>query len=129
MGQMCLYDAFQSKKNVEDFTAFGLQDVDQAFGKVVPLRYSQPLALSGKCKGITVTAYNAGHSLGGTIWKVRKDTDEIVYAVDYNHMKERHLNKAVILSDALSRPSILITDCYNALVTQMRRRQRDELLF
>jgi len=43
----------------------------------------------GKCKGIILTAYSAGHTLGGTIWKIKKDTDEILYAVNYNHKKER----------------------------------------
>ncbi|KAJ3117390.1 cleavage and polyadenylation specificity factor subunit 2 [Phlyctochytrium bullatum] len=126
---MLLYDAVQSCKACKEFTAFTIQDVDTAFAKVVPVRYSQPLALSGKCKGIIISAYNAGHSLGGSIWKIRKDTDEVVYAVDFNHMKERHLSKGTILSDVMSRPSILITDCLNANVVQMRRRQRDELLF
>lgn len=43
----------------------------------------------GKCQGITITAYAAAHTIGGTIWKIKQDTDEIVYAVDFNHRKER----------------------------------------
>lgn len=42
----------------------------------------------GKCEGITITAYAAAHTIGGTIWKIKQDTDEIVYAVDFNHRKE-----------------------------------------
>lgn len=47
------------------------------------------LTILGKCQGISITAYPAGHTIGGTIWKIKKDTEEIVYAVDYNHKKER----------------------------------------
>jgi len=46
--------------------------------------------------------------------------------VDYNHKKERHLNGCDI--EKLSRPSLLITDAFNATYTQQRRRQRDEQL-
>jgi cleavage and polyadenylation specificity factor subunit 2 len=28
--------------------------------------------------------------IGGTVWKITKETEEIVYAVDYNHKKERY---------------------------------------
>jgi len=50
----------------------------------------------GKCKGIIITAYSAGHTLGGTIWKIKKDTDEILYAVNYNHKKERYIKYIII---------------------------------
>lgn len=31
--------------------------------------------------------------IGGAIWRITKmDEEEIVYAVDFNHKKERHLN-------------------------------------
>lgn len=44
----------------------------------------------GKGHGIQITPLPAGHMLGGTIWKIIKDgEEEIVYAVDYNHKKER----------------------------------------
>lgn len=46
--------------------------------------------LIGKGHGIQITPLPAGHMLGGTIWKIIKDgEEEIVYAVDYNHKKER----------------------------------------
>merc|ERR1719154_289538 len=65
--------------------------------------------------------------IGGTIWKIVKDGEEdIVYAVDYNHKKERHLNGCDI--ERLSRPSLLITDCYNATYNQPKRRLRDQQL-
>ena len=46
--------------------------------------------LTGKGHGLTITPFAAGHMVGGTIWKIVKDSEEeIVYALDYNHKKER----------------------------------------
>lgn len=49
--------------------------------------------ISGKGHGIQITPLPAGHMIGGNIWKIVKDgEEEIVYAVDYNHKKERLIN-------------------------------------
>lgn len=43
--------------------------------------------------GLQITPFPAGHHIGGAIWRITKMGDEeIVYAVDFNHKKERHLN-------------------------------------
>lgn len=68
-----------------------------------------------------------GHMIGGTIWKIVKVGEEdIYYAVDFNHKKERHLNGCEL--EKIQRPSLFITDCYNVTYTQERRRTRDEQL-
>lgn len=51
---------------------------------------------------------------------------DIVYAVDFNHKKERHLGGCEL--DKITRPSLLITDAFNASYRQERRRHRDEKL-
>ena len=61
---------------------------------------------------ITVTAYAAGHTLGGALWKVAKDAEDVIYAVDYNHRKEKHLNGTSL--ESFSRHLFLITDAFNA---------------
>lgn len=127
MGQMFMYDLYQSHQNYEDFDVFSLDDVDAVFDKIIQLKYSQNVSLKGKGHGLTITPYAAGHMIGGTMWKIVKDGEEdIIYAVDYNHKKERHLNGAVL--ETLSRPSLLITDSFNALNVQARRRERDTQL-
>ncbi|EGF79032.1 hypothetical protein BATDEDRAFT_12823 [Batrachochytrium dendrobatidis JAM81] len=130
MGQACMHDLIQAKLNQEEFHLFTKDDIDTAFAKTTILRYSQPTVLTGKCQGITVSAFSAGHTIGGTIWKIKKDTEEIVYAVDYNHRKERHLNGTVLLStDTLIRPTLLITDAFNTLMPDPApRKQRDAAL-
>lgn len=127
MGQMFLYDTYQSFQNVEDFSYYTLDEVDIAFEKINQLKYNQSVSLRGKGEGIVITPLPAGHMIGGTIWKIVKDGEEdIIYAVDYNHKKERHLNGCEL--DRISRPSLLITDALNATYQQPKRRQRDEQL-
>ena len=113
MGQLAMYDVFQSRSAKEDFTTFSLADIDNAWDNFVQLRYQQPCTLSGKAEGITVSPLNAGHQIGGALWKITKESEEIVYAVDYNHAQDRHLDGTVLVD--LPRPNILITDAYTAL--------------
>ena len=70
-----------------------MDDVDAAFdeSRMITLRYAEPRRLHGRGSAITVTPLAAGHMVGGTIWKINKETEEIVYAVDFNHKTERHL--------------------------------------
>ncbi|KDR21766.1 probable cleavage and polyadenylation specificity factor subunit 2 isoform X2 [Zootermopsis nevadensis] len=127
MGQMFMYDLYQSRHNMEDFDLFTLDDVDAAFDKIVQLKYNQSVPMKGKGYGLTITPLPAGHMIGGTIWKIVKVGEEdIVYAVDFNHKKERHLNGCEL--ERLQRPSLLITDAFNATYQQARRRTRDEKL-
>ncbi|XP_030069856.1 cleavage and polyadenylation specificity factor subunit 2 [Microcaecilia unicolor] len=127
MGQMFMYDLYQSRHNTEDFSLFTLDDVDSAFDKIQQLKFSQIVNLKGKGHGLSITPLPAGHMIGGTIWKIVKDgEEEIVYAVDFNHKREIHLNGCSL--EMLSRPSLLITDCFNATYVQPRRKQRDEQL-
>ncbi|XP_038072490.1 cleavage and polyadenylation specificity factor subunit 2-like isoform X2 [Patiria miniata] len=127
MGQMFMYDLYQSRHNSEEFDLFTLDDVDSAFDKIIQLKYSQSTNLKGKGHGLTITPLPAGHMIGGTLWRIVKDgEEEIIYAIDYNHKKERHLNGCVL--ESLNRPSLLITDAFNATYVQARRRLRDEQL-
>ncbi|KAG0291115.1 cleavage and polyadenylation specificity factor subunit 2 [Linnemannia gamsii] len=134
MGRLSLYDSWQSKRTTEDFTTFNLEDIDQAFESITCLRYQQPTELVGKCKGITITASSAGHTVGGTIWKISKDTESILYAVDYNHRKDKHLDGTILLQtdgsapQEFQRPSLMITDAFNAQQIQPSRLSRDKAL-
>lgn len=42
-----MYDWYLSRYNAEDFKLFDLDDVDNAFDKVVQLKYSQSIPLKG----------------------------------------------------------------------------------
>lgn len=47
MGQMFMYDLYQSRRNGEEFDLFTLDDVDAAFDQVVQVKYSQTIQLKG----------------------------------------------------------------------------------
>jgi Cft2 family RNA processing exonuclease len=63
--------------------------------------------IAGKGHGLTITPYAAGHMIGGTMWKIVKDGEEdIIYAVDYNHKKERFIHTLLHFSDIYLIPNI-----------------------
>ena len=100
MSQMVLYDAYQTHiaahsaerdvgPGAEDSCGFDLDDVDAAFmrnASFVQLKFMQSRKLDGT--NLTITPYAAGHTLGGSIWKVTQETDDLLYAPDFNHKKE-----------------------------------------
>ena len=50
MGQMFLYDYYQSKNSSEDFNIFTLDHVDNVFDHFQQMKYSQTLTICpGKC--------------------------------------------------------------------------------
>lgn len=92
---------------------------------------------SGKCQGLAITAFNAGHTLGGTVWKIRSPTSgTILYAVNLNHTKERHLDGTILLKsggasgvfEPLARPDLLITDAERTNAIGSRRKDKDAQL-
>ena len=128
MGQMFMYDAYQnaSRHAIEPFDLFDLDDVDRAFKQFIELKYSQVVKLGGKGSGITIRPVAAGHMIGGALWHITKDTDSVVYAVDYNHVRESLLAPCAL--QTFSRPGLLITSARNALGTHPTRRERDREL-
>ncbi|CAH8272030.1 unnamed protein product [Arabidopsis lyrata] len=96
---------------------------DQFLSRKIDLLSKLPSFWKGR--GIVIAPHVAGHMLGGSIWRITKDGEDVIYAVDYNHRKERHLNGTVLQS--FVRPAVLITDAYHALYTnQTARQQRDK---
>lgn len=122
MAQMFMYDAFLSKHAQTEFDVFNLDDVDSAF-ELAPensarfhlLKYQQHFPLDDLPKGadLVITPHPAGHLLGGTVWSIKKHTETILYAVHFNHRRERHLNPTSLPS--FSRPSHLIVSATKAL--------------
>lgn len=65
---------------------------------------------AGKGEGLIITPFAAGHMIGGSIWRISTSLGEdVVYAVDYNHRKELHLNSTT-LATLFSRPALMIAD-------------------
>lgn len=80
-------------------------DIARYFSLIQPLKYSQPhqplpSPFSPPLNGLTITAYNAGHTLGGTIWHIQHGLESIVYAVDWNQARENVFAGAAWLGGA-----------------------------
>ncbi|WFD34756.1 hypothetical protein MCUN1_001600 [Malassezia cuniculi] len=111
-------------------------EIDDAFESIRAVRYMQPTALDGKCAGLVLSAYGAGHSLGGTVWKLRSPSvGTIVMAIDWNHNRERHIDGTALLAtageqrgDAVGRPDVLITSIERGLLVNARRKECDAAL-
>lgn len=69
------------------------EEIARYFSLIHPLKYSQPhqplpSPFSPPLDGLTLTAYSAGHTVGGTIWHIQHGMESIVYAVDWNQARE-----------------------------------------
>lgn len=99
-----------------------ISDIDAIFDKIHSLKYSQQVTLSAKLSSLRITAHNAGHSLGGTLWRLNYGQEDVVYAVDWNHAVERHLNSSILLTapDQLGRPTALICGARTGIAVKGR---------
>ncbi|KAJ5156006.1 hypothetical protein N7492_008809 [Penicillium capsulatum] len=69
------------------------EEIARYFSLIQPLKYSQPhqpqpSPFSPPLDGLTLTAYNAGHTVGGTIWHIQHGMESVVYATDWNQARE-----------------------------------------
>ncbi|KAJ2003749.1 hypothetical protein H4R26_002904 [Coemansia thaxteri] len=133
MGRLCMLEVVRSLRAREEFVLFGEREVDDAFENVTPLQFSQPKPLPGKHSGIVITAHAAGHTIGGAIWTISNGAETVLYAIDFNQMNEKHLNRCSLMEGSsgmvaqrLMRPTLLITDAYNALYKLPTRAKRAE---
>lgn len=128
LGMMFMYDHHASRNEVSDFSLFGLEDIDKAFTNTVNLvKHHQPVKLVLQGTALRIVGYPAGHMLGGTVWVLEAGSEVVVYGVDTNHNKERHLNGGQ-LSNVPSRPALLITDCSRVHIKAMNRATREKAL-
>lgn len=102
LGLLALQDIHENKY-IEEYSSNELPDdvipfynyskpttsLEKIFTNNIKLKYSQPVELQ---QNITIAAYRAGHSLGGAIWKINKDNENILILSDINHRKENHLD-------------------------------------
>ena len=115
-------------KSEQEYEYLTKKDVDKVFDRITTLRYSQPTILGHR---IEVTAYPSGHSIGGTIWNIKKDQESIVVMIDWNHAKERIVGgmldgKTLRL---LERASCVITDVRGSAQQQVPTRKVREQFF
>eukprot|EP00762_Andalucia_godoyi_P005724 ANDGO_06425.mRNA.1 Cleavage and polyadenylation specificity factor subunit 2 len=122
MGEMFLFDAFVNKENrTNEFSTFSLEDVDSVVEKFITVKYSQTIRIAPF--DVPVTPFSAGRSLGGAVWQINED---IVYAVNFNHRRERMLDGSAIIR--LEKPAVLITDALSAFQEAVKVEDREKKL-
>ncbi|KAI4168030.1 MAG: hypothetical protein LQ343_006737 [Gyalolechia ehrenbergii] len=120
------------------------EEIAHYFSLIHPLKYSQPheplpSAFSPPLNGLKITAYNAGHTLGGTIWHLQHGMESIVHAVDWNQVRENVLGGAAWLDasgggaeviEQLRKPTALVCSSRGAEKLSLTggRKKRDDLL-
>lgn len=67
--------------------------IEHLFKRIVTLRYSQSFTI----ENIIISPFAAGASLGGAYWRIRKGTDDIIYAVGISTKRERFVNAIMCL--------------------------------
>lgn len=116
---------------------YNLDDVDNAFKRVVDLKYCQKYTLPESTRAseaenvvkhqISVTALPAGRTLGGSIWRIRCGPAEVLYTMDINLRKELLLD--AVPKDLLpSSPSLMICDASaGSRTTSKKKKEKDEI--
>lgn len=116
LGRVSTVEFYRSKGHLGPLQSAFMEvsDVDEWFDKITLIKYFQNMSTLDN--RILLTAYNSGHSLGGSFWLITKRSERIVYAPTWNHSKDSFLNSASFLSpttgnpiSSLVRPSAIIT--------------------
>lgn len=121
-----MFDILHSQINQKGFDLFNEDDICHTFSLFHTVTYLERVKLIG-IEGqtdIEITPYCSGHSIGGAVWKIKKDVEDIIYAVDFNHRIENHLNPTSL--DKLTHPTVLITDCQKAKISVKPKREREK---
>lgn len=121
------------------------EEIARYFSLIQPLKYSQPhqplpSPFSPPLNGLTITAYNSGHTLGGTIWHIQHGLESIVYAVDWNQARENVFSGAAWLGgshsgaggteviEQLRKPTALVCSSRTPETTLARSRRDEQLV-
>lgn len=91
-----------------------VNDIDEFFDRIVLIKFSQNVSVLDN--RVTLSAFNAGHTLGGSFWSIKKRNEKIIYAPAWNQSRDSFLQGAQFFSSesgnpqsSLSRPTAFIT--------------------
>lgn len=137
------YEIDEERKKLQDEVAPSMEEIDRYFSLITPLKYSQPHQpkasfFSAPLDDLMITAYNSGHTLGGAIWHIQHEMESVVYAVDWNIVRENIIPAAAWFGgvggseviEALRNPTALV--CSSRGATQVAsasgRKARDDIM-
>lgn len=145
LGRLFFEEVFHAHATCQEdrIKAFDEDDVDAVFDRIIRLEYGRVMqintppptldnagmnTMSTAAQPVFITPHAAGHLLGGAFWEISKDPERILYAIEFNHTRERHLAAGVVEGPATQRPTLLITDAYNVFKPTIKRLTRDFVL-
>ena len=103
-----------------EVNCFSSEMIKNCISKISTIQLHETMEL---CNGeIKVTAYYAGHVLGGCMFYVECNGESLVYTGDYNMSADRHLGAAWI--DKL-RPDVVLTETTYATTIRDSKRSRE----
>jgi cleavage and polyadenylation specificity factor subunit 2 len=126
LGQLTLYEAYQNRCMEGEFSAFSLEDVDEAFNRVRPVKYSQNVILHKDNEVLVCVPMPAGHRVGSAVWKIRKEATDLIYATSFNLRKESTLFGSALHTEKSA--SVFITDAHCIHATDARLKDRETKL-
>ncbi|KAF7683282.1 Cleavage and polyadenylation specificity factor subunit 2 [Astathelohania contejeani] len=112
-----------NKKFKDDENALTNTEILEVFDRIQTVKYTQPINVTSN---LSITAYNSGHSIGGTVWKITKDLEDIIIMCDINHRKENHIN-GLDLSQ-LKNPFLCVIDSKYILKQPYSNKERDDTI-
>lgn len=123
LGKLILRERCQHLKVFRGEERYSEKDVEDAFESIYGIKYLQPVEIT---RNITIVAYNSGHVLGGTIWKISKETENIVFGLRFDHRRTNHLNGIDMAS--LPKKALCIFDTGYVTQKLITRKDRNNFL-
>lgn len=114
LGKICLDEQLRAMDPHVDMDTDCLE-------RITEIKYSQPTVVNG----IEICAYNAGHSIGGCLYRITKGLERIVIGFNINHRKENHLDGVSLAS--IASPSLCILNSSHVVSENVSVVKRDEM--
>ncbi|KRH94456.1 mRNA cleavage and polyadenylation factor II complex, subunit CFT2 [Pseudoloma neurophilia] len=111
-----------------DISVYNTSDLDknileELYDFITIVKFSQPLEIGT----LRLVAKNAGHSLGGSLWQIQKDSDIITVAIDINHKKENHIDGCNLTN--IKKSFLFITNCDFVGECPFPRKEKEKIFF
>jgi cleavage and polyadenylation specificity factor subunit 2 len=106
MSQMVLYDLALNSIYTSHAWLFTIEKINNAWELITAVKHSQKVHI--KEDGLVISPYRAGHSIGGTVWKIAHNMLDLVYAPCFTS----HTLKCVpgLDYENIQKPYVLILD-------------------
>lgn len=120
LSKLFIHESDSSKKFFYKKQLCNSNDLD-LLDNIRTIKYHEPI----KINDMIITAYNCGHSIGGTVWRIQIGPDNLYVGYSINFSNENHING--FLPDIKSH-SIFLTDSNYMNQNNINLIERDTIL-